>query len=133
MQKMAFRNAKGHLLQKRRQLFYLEPSFQTYVFGRTSHHYSEAARLYNEAVVAVPQPQVLRRKHEADFLFLARLQVDALEASQRLYIGGDAADLVAQVELYHLVAGYAARVLHPAAKPYAALHAYDGIVYPQVV
>ena len=49
---------------------------------------------------------------EGQFLGFARLEMDALEACKVLFVGGDAAQYVADIELHYFISGAFTGVCH---------------------
>ncbi len=93
-------------------VFYGQRSVQADVFGRGAGHEHEVAGFHHPFHVGVQKLQVLAVDGEGQLLGFARFEVDALEACKILFVGGDAAQYVADIELHYFISGTFAGVGH---------------------
>src|SRR5688500_17668409 len=80
--------------------------------GRCAYTEVDAPGFDEPLAAGTKERELLRREAEGDALARARGQLDALEAAQLEHRPRHARDRVADIELHHLVARHAARVLH---------------------
>ena len=88
-----------------------ENRFQPALRAVSDRHF-EIAWFDDEAVLLVPETQMLRREREFDAPLFARSQCDALESFQFLHRTRDAGGDITNVKLHHFVARAFADVLN---------------------